>query len=83
MVLSKTHVSGVGRALCVMSGTSVDRSVDAFDEICTHLSAALEADGSRLSADYDREMGEWWLTRGDGERFYLGRNYDDEVILSC
>jgi hypothetical protein len=57
-------------------------SADAFDELCTRLSHALEAEGSRLSADYDREMGEWSLTRGDGEQFYLGRIYDDEVIVS-
>ncbi|MDQ1744410.1 MAG: hypothetical protein QOE23_2749 [Pseudonocardiales bacterium] len=57
-------------------------SDNAFDELCTRLSAALEADGSRLSAVYDREHWDWSLTRGDGEQFYLGRNYDDEVILS-
>ncbi len=57
-------------------------SDNAFDELCARLSAALEADGSQLLAAYDREHWDWSLTRGDGERFYLGRNYDDEMVLS-
>ena len=54
----------------------------AFDELCTRLSRALEAEGSGLSTNYDRATGEWSLTRGDGEQFHLARNYDDEVIVS-
>jgi hypothetical protein len=54
----------------------------AFDELCTRLSHALEAEGSPLSTNYDRTTGEWSLTRGDGEQFHLARNYGDEVIVS-
>ena len=53
-----------------------------FEELCTHLNAALEADGSGLSAVYDREQWDWSLTRVDGEQFYLGWNTNDDVILS-
>lgn len=57
-------------------------SVDAFDELCTRLNAALEADGLHLSAVHDRENWDWSLTRGDGEQFYLGWNTNDDVIVS-
>jgi|GEM_PF-4289749 len=57
-------------------------SDNAFDALCARLNAALEADGSGLSAVYDREQWDWSLTRGDGEQFYLGWNFGDEVILS-
>lgn len=57
-------------------------SDQAFAELCARLSAALEAAGSGMSADHDPAMGEWSLTRVDGEQFYLGRSYDDEVVVS-
>ena len=57
-------------------------SDNAFDELCSRLDSALEAAGLRLPTNYDRAMKEWSLTRADGEQFYLGWNYDDEVVLS-